>query len=100
LQIKAITNYYPRFYRSATTFIDEASVRISGELDIKVVSFQVLSGDAVAFTTESVIESNVLKNVKPGAIVIMHFNHPEWNTFEAMQKIVPRLRQMGYLLCT
>jgi hypothetical protein len=26
----------------------------------------------------------------------MHFNHPEWNTKEAMQKIVPELREMGY----
>ena len=38
----------------------------------------------------------LLKNIKPGAIVIMHFNHPEWNTYEAMQKIVPKLRQTGY----
>jgi peptidoglycan/xylan/chitin deacetylase (PgdA/CDA1 family) len=38
----------------------------------------------------------VLKNVRPGAIVIMHFNHPEWYTYEAMKKIVPKLRNMGY----
>jgi peptidoglycan/xylan/chitin deacetylase (PgdA/CDA1 family) len=42
------------------------------------------------------IEENVLKNIKPGAIVIMHFNHPEWNTKEAIQKIIPKLRDMGY----
>jgi len=26
----------------------------------------------------------------------MHFNHPEWNTKEAMLKIVPELRSLGY----
>ena len=97
LKIKAITRYNPRFYRSATTFIDEACARMAGELGITVVSFEILSGDAVAFTPDSVIEENVLKNIKPGAIVIMHFNHPEWYTYEAMQKIVPKLRQLGYI---
>lgn len=76
---------------------DEACVKMAGELGITVVSFEVLSGDAVAFIPDSVIEDNVLKSIKPGAIVIMHFNHPEWHTYEAMQKIVPKLRQMGYV---
>jgi peptidoglycan/xylan/chitin deacetylase (PgdA/CDA1 family) len=96
LKIKAITGYYPRFYRSATAYIDETSVKIAAELGIKVVSYQVLSGDAVAFNPASVIEQNVLKNIIPGAIVIMHLNHPEWNTCEAMKKIVPKLREEGY----
>ncbi len=26
----------------------------------------------------------------------MHFNHPEWNTKEAMEKIVPKLKKLGY----
>jgi len=26
----------------------------------------------------------------------MHINHPEWYTYEAMRKIVPKLRQLGY----
>jgi peptidoglycan/xylan/chitin deacetylase (PgdA/CDA1 family) len=97
LKIKTITGNNPRFYRSATTFIDEACVRMAGALGITVVSFEVLSGDAVAFTPDSVIEENVLKNIKPGSIVIMHFNHPEWYTYEAMRKIVPKLVERGYI---
>jgi peptidoglycan/xylan/chitin deacetylase (PgdA/CDA1 family) len=96
LKIKAITKHNSRFYRSATTFIDEACASMAHELGITAVSFQILSGDAVAFTPDSVIVRNVLKSIRPGAIVIMHFNHPEWNTFEAMQKIVPKLRHLGY----
>ena len=96
LKIKTITKYNPRFYRPAAAFIDEASVRIAEELGIKVVSFNVLSGDAVAFTPESEIERNILNSIKPGDIVILHFNHPEWNTYEAMQRVVPKLRLMGY----
>src|ERR1035437_9965376 len=95
-KIEAITNHRPRFYRSATAFIDEACVSMASGLGMTTVSYQILSGDAVPFTPESVIEMNVVKNIKPGAIVIMHFNHPEWNTKKAMQKIIPKLRQMGY----
>jgi peptidoglycan/xylan/chitin deacetylase (PgdA/CDA1 family) len=95
-KIDAITKRRPRFYLSATAFIDEACARMAGQLGITAISFQVLSGDAVPFTPIQVIEENVLKNIKPGAIIIMHFNHPEWNTYEAMRLIVPKLRKMGY----
>jgi peptidoglycan/xylan/chitin deacetylase (PgdA/CDA1 family) len=95
-KIEALTGHRPRFYRSATAFIDEVCVSMAARLGISVVSYQVLSGDAVPFAPDSMIEENVLKNIKPGAIVIMHFNHPEWNTKEAIQKIIPKLRDMGY----
>jgi peptidoglycan/xylan/chitin deacetylase (PgdA/CDA1 family) len=96
LKIEAITRHRPRFYRSATAFIDEACARMAGQLGVTAISFQVLSGDAVPFTPAGVIEENVLKNIKPGAIIIMHFNHPRWYTYEAMRMIVPKLRQEGY----
>jgi peptidoglycan/xylan/chitin deacetylase (PgdA/CDA1 family) len=95
-KIKAITNRRPLFYRPATAFIDEACSAMAARLGIIPVTYEVLSGDAIPRTAKNVIETNVVKNVKPGAIVIMHFNHPEWNTREAMEKIVPELRSMGY----
>lgn len=95
-KIEALTGRRPQFYRSATAFIDEACARMATELGITAISFQVLSGDAVPNTPAQIIESNVLKNIKPGAIVIMHANHPQWNTCEALQKIVPELRKKGY----
>lgn len=95
-KIKALTGRRPTFYRSSTAYIDEAAARMAHELGITPISYQVLSGDAVPDTPAQVIETNVLKNIRPGAIVIMHMNHPQWNTFEAMQKIVPELRKQGY----
>ncbi|TAL65564.1 MAG: polysaccharide deacetylase [Bacteroidetes bacterium] len=95
-KIKALTGKNSRFFRSATTYIDEACADIAVKLGMTAVSFQVLSGDAVSSATDSLIEENVLKNIKPGAIIIMHFNHPEWNTNEAMKKIIPKLRHLGY----
>jgi peptidoglycan/xylan/chitin deacetylase (PgdA/CDA1 family) len=95
-KIEALTNHKPKFYRSATAFIDEACAKMARKLNIQAISFQVLSGDAVPFTPTNEIEENVLKNIKPGAIVIMHMNHPQWNTFEALEKIIPKLKAEGY----
>jgi peptidoglycan/xylan/chitin deacetylase (PgdA/CDA1 family) len=95
-KIEKITGRKPTFYRSATAFIDEACAKIAKQLGITVISFDVLSGDAVPFTPIVVIEKSVLDHVKPGVIVIMHFNRPKWNTYEAMLKIVPELRKQGY----
>lgn len=95
-KIQKLTSRRPLFYRSATAYTDEACAKIAKLLNVTMVSFDVLSGDGVPFTPVSTIEMNVLKHIKPGAIVIMHFNHPEWNTYEALQQIVPLLRQQGF----
>jgi peptidoglycan/xylan/chitin deacetylase (PgdA/CDA1 family) len=95
-KIETITGRRPLFFRSSTAFTDEACAKIARQLNVTMISFDVLSGDAVPFTPVKTIEESVLKNVKPGALVIMHFNHPEWNTYEALAKIIPVLKARGY----
>lgn len=95
-KIEMITGRRPLFFRSATAFTDEACAKIAGQLHVTMISFDVLSGDAVPNTPVKVIEESVLSHVKPGALIIMHFNHPEWNTYESLQKIIPQLRNEGY----
>lgn len=95
-KIQDLTHRRPIYYRSATAFIDESGVRMASMLGITPISFEVLSGDAVPYTPTSVIVESVMKDIRPGAIVIMHFNHPEWNTCEALQIIIPELRKKGY----
>lgn len=95
-KIEKITGRRPTFYRSATAYTDEACAKIAKQLAITVISFDVLSNDAIANIPKSIIVNSVLKNIKPGAIVIMHFNRPNWNTFEAMKEIVPSLQKLGY----
>ncbi|MFD1816677.1 Peptidoglycan/xylan/chitin deacetylase, PgdA/CDA1 family [Pseudarcicella hirudinis] len=96
IKIQKITGKRPAFYRSSTAYTDEACAKIARQLGITIISFDVLSGDAVPNTPKAVIVESVLKNIKPGALVIMHFNRPLWNTYEAMQEIVPELRKRGY----
>lgn len=95
-KIRLITGRKPMFFRSATAYTDEACAKMANMLGITIISFDVLSGDAVPHTPVKTIVSNVLENVKPGALIIMHFNHPENNTYEALVKIVPKLKAEGY----
>ncbi|HPR84692.1 MAG TPA: polysaccharide deacetylase family protein [Prolixibacteraceae bacterium] len=96
LKIEAITGRRPNFYRSATAFIDEPGASMVRDLSITPISYQVLSGDASPTVSKNSIVKNVLDTVRPGAVIIMHMNHPQWQTFEALQKIVPELRKNGY----
>ncbi len=95
-KIRMITGRKPTFYRSATAYTDEACAKMAKMLGITVISFDVLSGDAIPRTPVKTIATNVLEHVKPGAIIIMHFNHPENNTYEALQVFIPKLRKEGY----
>jgi peptidoglycan/xylan/chitin deacetylase (PgdA/CDA1 family) len=95
-KIEAISGRRPLFYRSATAFTDEACARIARILNITIVSFDILSGDAMPLAPPDRIAGNVVKAARPGAIVIMHFNHPEWYGTDALKLMVPALRRQGY----
>lgn len=96
LKIEKITGRRPLFFRSSTAYTDEACAKIAQQLNVTMISFDVLSGDAVPFTPVKTIQESVMNHVKPGALIIMHFNHPAWNTYEALRNIIPELRAKGY----
>ncbi|MDP4209790.1 MAG: polysaccharide deacetylase family protein [Bacteroidota bacterium] len=95
-KIRLITGRRPLIYRSATAYTDEKSVQMASKLGISVISFSILSGDAMAKTPTNILVSNVMDHIKPGSIIIMHFNHPENKTYSALQTIIPELRRQGY----
>jgi peptidoglycan/xylan/chitin deacetylase (PgdA/CDA1 family) len=95
-KIEHITDRRPVFYRSATATTDEACVAIASALGERIISYDVLSGDAVAGTPAEEIRNNIVKKAHAGAIVIMHMNHPEWNGYEALKVAIPQLQEMGY----
>jgi len=95
-KIHFITGRRPKFFRSATAFTDEASVNMAKKLGVSVVSYDVLSGDAIPETSSQTIVNNTMKHVVMGSIIIMHFNHPANNTCKALKIIIPKLRAEGY----
>ncbi len=96
VKIYRITGRKPSIYRSGTAYIDEACVQMAGKMGYSVISYDILSTDAMPALPSAEIANTVLKHIHPGAIVIMHFNHPEWNTGKAIQTIIPELLKRGY----
>jgi peptidoglycan/xylan/chitin deacetylase (PgdA/CDA1 family) len=96
IRIKKYTGHRPKYFRSATAYIDETSVKIANDLGMQVVSFSVLSGDYKPKTSDSILCRNILHAAHEGAIVIMHFNHPLWNEKLALEKVIPELQRKGY----
>lgn len=93
-KIANLTGRRPRFYRSGTAYYDEVAVRIAEDLGHQVAGFSVL-GDAGATYSRRQVRDALLA-VKPGDIVILHFNHPESGTAEGLREAIPELKKRGY----
>ena len=93
-KIAKLTGKRPKFYRSGTAYYDEIAVRIAEDLGHEVVGFSVL-GDAGATYNRKQVRDALL-GVKPGDIVILHFNHPESGTAEGLREALPELKRRGY----
>ena len=94
-KITELSGRRPIFFRSATAYTDELSLKVAARLGMEVVSYDILSGDAMRSSAKT-ISRNILKGARHGAVVIMHFNHPEWPEVEALELAVPELRRRGY----
>ena len=94
-KIAGLTGRRPVFFRSATAYTDETCAMVARRLSIEVVSYDVLSGDAMRSSVK-VMARNIVNGARHGAVVIMHFNRPEWYEVEALKEAVPVLRARGY----
>ncbi len=95
-KITKLTGRRPVFFRSSTAFCDEECAKVAGQLSTTIISYDILSGDAVPHTPAREIADNILHDARDGAIVIMHVNHPESYTLEALQIAIPELRRRGF----
>jgi peptidoglycan/xylan/chitin deacetylase (PgdA/CDA1 family) len=94
-KIAGLTGRRPLFFRSATAYTDELSLKVAGRLGMEVVSYDILSGDASRASAKR-MKANILAGARHGVVVIMHFNHPEWPEKEALEMAVPELRKRGF----
>ena len=95
-KIAAVTGRRPVFYRPAAAYTDSICMAVAQELGMEVITYSLLSGDATPRVSAKVIRDTIIKRARPGAVVIMHFNRPEWHELEALKEAVPVLRAKGY----
>jgi len=59
-----------------------------------------VTGDPSRKQSANSIAKTVLRNVKPGSIIIAHANGRGYNTAKALPLFIPKLRRQGYTFVT
>jgi len=93
-KIKELTGRKPRFYRSGTAYYDEYAVEIVRRLGYRIAGFSLLGDAGASWSKEKI--AVVVGAAQPGDIIICHMNHPEKETFEGLEKALPRLKERGF----
>jgi len=98
-----IIGYRTKLFRAPYGFLYNELVEKLSDMDYSVVVWSVDSLDWQEDPPE-VITDNVLNNVQPGAIVLMH-DGGDWDadrtsTIESLRKIIPTLQEQGYQFVT
>ncbi|MDV9202827.1 polysaccharide deacetylase family protein, partial [Streptomyces sp. Wh19] len=84
------------YFRFPGGCYDDASLRALAPEKVTAVQWDVISGDAFATDPDAVAEQ-VLDEVRPGSLVVMHCTRSAAPvTDEAVERIVPELRERGY----
>ena len=88
-----LTGQRPRFFRSGTAYYDDVALKILASLGLKAVGFSVI-GDAGGTLPANKVAA-ILRGVRDGDIVILHFNRPKSGTYEGLRQALPELLDQG-----
>lgn len=98
-----IIGYRTKLFRPPYGFLYNELVEKLGEMNYYVIAWSVDSLDWQEDPPE-VIASNVLDNIHPGAIILMHdgaeLGGDRTNTIESLHQIIPALQDQGYQFVT
>jgi peptidoglycan/xylan/chitin deacetylase (PgdA/CDA1 family) len=99
--IKRVAGVKPRYFRFPGGCLTQADVRLVASLGEQSVQWDVVSGDSF-LTDPARVESEVLRQVRPGSIVVMHLVGPARTpaTAPALRNVIPKLRARGYRFVT
>jgi peptidoglycan/xylan/chitin deacetylase (PgdA/CDA1 family) len=84
----------PRFFRPGTAHADDIATRVARTMGQWVVGFSV-NGDFGATANPTQVCRQFL-SVRPGGIVLAHFNHPGSGTAAGVARTLPLLKERGY----
>ena len=95
LRLKELTGRRPLFFRSGTAYYDDVALEIIASLGFKAAGFSVV-GDAGG-TLPAAKVASILRKVRDGDIVILHFNRPKSGTYAALRQVLPELLERGVM---
>ncbi|MGL4774494.1 MAG: polysaccharide deacetylase family protein [Clostridium sp.] len=97
-KIEALTGRKPKYFRSGTAFYDDVAVKIIKDMGYKIAGYNVLGDAGATFNKTQII--NQFQNFQSGSIFLFHMNHPESETFEGLEVVIPRLKNEGWIFKT
>jgi len=95
-----LTGHIPRYFRPPFGEVDNRVAWIASQADLVTLNFDLPSGDPDATTTPKRVVDWVLKKAAPGGIVVMHMNHKNFPTAQALPEIIQGLRKRGFEFVT
>jgi len=98
----AFANVPPRLglFRFPFGACDAKSMQAVNDAGLLAIQWDVSTGDPDPHASADAIVRNVLKQVKPGSIIIAHGNGRGHHTGEALPKLIPKLLAQGYKFVT
>jgi peptidoglycan/xylan/chitin deacetylase (PgdA/CDA1 family) len=95
--LEQVAGIHPRYFRFPGGCQNEADVRLVKALGELPVQWDVVSGDAF-LRDSSTVEHEVLRQVQPGSIIVMHLMGAPATpaTAEAVRALIPELKARGY----
>ncbi len=76
------------------------SLKMVANKGLLAIQWDVVTGDPSKSQSAKGIARQILKNVKPGSIIIAHANGRGWNTAKALPLFIPQLLKQGYRFVT
>jgi len=95
-EFEVLAGRRPKFYRAGTAYYDDVAVKIIHETGQSPMNFSGVIGDADRQLSLETVKKFIRQNVRDGAILIMHFNHPGGKTFPAVKAMIPEIIAKGY----
>jgi peptidoglycan-N-acetylglucosamine deacetylase len=99
-EITAVTGRAPTLFRPPYGEYDAHVLRVASNLGLTTVEYDLPSGDPDPRATGHALVSWVLREARPGSIIVMHINHRRFHTAEALPAIIAGLRARGFELVT
>lgn len=99
--IKKVTNITPKYFRFPGGCYDQNDLKVSSQLGLKVIYWDIAAGDGFNKDVNSIIQT-VESRVQNGSIIVFHLQGSSFapETNEALVKIIPYLKKRGYQLVT
>jgi len=70
------------------------------EMGLPAIQWNIVTGDPAQNQTAKRIAGKVLRQLKPGSIIVAHANGRGWHTTEALELFIPQTMKRGYRFVT